>query len=57
MFCIHGAGHSAMSFACLAKEVKHFATVVSFDFKGHGASKKYKNTSDLSIASMIAETI
>jgi protein phosphatase methylesterase 1 len=42
-FCIHGAGHSAMSFALLAKEVKHFGTLLAFDFKGHGASKNLQN--------------
>lgn len=33
-FCLHGAGHSAMSFANLASEIKQFATLVSFDFRG-----------------------
>jgi protein phosphatase methylesterase 1 len=32
--CLHGAGHSAMSFANLAAEIKQFATLVSFDFRG-----------------------
>ena len=35
-FCLHGAGDSAQSFACLAGEVKKFATLISFDFRGHG---------------------
>jgi protein phosphatase methylesterase 1 len=38
-FCIHGAGHSALSFANLAKEVKQFGTLIAYDFKGHGYSK------------------
>lgn len=38
-FCIHGAGHSALSFALLAKEVKKFGMLVAFDLKGHGMSK------------------
>lgn len=42
-FCIHGAGHSALSFATLAKEVKNFGTLVAFDLKGHGFSKKNNN--------------
>jgi protein phosphatase methylesterase 1 len=56
-FCIHGAGHSAMSFALLAKEVKNFATLLAFDFKGHGASKNMQNLEDMSIETLINETI
>ena len=48
-FCIHGAGHSALSFATLAKEVKNFGTLVAFDFKGHGYSKRTDNLTDFSI--------
>lgn len=36
--CLHGAGDSACSFACLAGEIKKFATLISFDFRGHGYS-------------------
>ena len=36
---LHGAGFSATSFACLASHVKRFATLVSFDFRGHGLNK------------------
>lgn len=36
LFCIHGAGHSALSFGPLAKACKDFARVVSFDIRGHG---------------------
>ena len=38
-FCLHGAGHSALSFAALAKIMKsppYSFTIVSFDFRGHG---------------------
>ena len=38
-FCVHGAGESALSFAALAREVKHFATLVAFDLPAHGYSK------------------
>jgi len=37
--CLHGAGHSALSFAALAKIMKdepYNSTVVAFDFRGHG---------------------
>jgi hypothetical protein len=46
-----------MSFALLAKEVKSFGTLLAFDFKGHGASKNNQNTSDMSIETLINETI
>lgn len=36
-FCLHGAGHSAMSFATLALELKKRGnTCISFDWRGHG---------------------
>ena len=38
-FCLHGAGHSALSFAALAQILKgpeFNSTCVSFDFRGHG---------------------
>lgn len=34
--CMHGAGHSALSFAALAKAMKSRSIVISFDFRGHG---------------------
>jgi hypothetical protein len=34
--CLHGAGHSAMSFALVAAELKATNTVVAFDWRGHG---------------------
>ncbi len=55
-FCIHGAGHSALSFATLAREVKHFGTILAFDFKGHGFSKKHNNE-DFSIETLNSEAI
>jgi len=36
--CLHGAGHSALSFAALAKQLKSNSTCISFDFRGHGAN-------------------
>jgi protein phosphatase methylesterase 1 len=33
---LHGAGHSAFSFAALAKLLKTEDTCASFDFRGHG---------------------
>jgi len=55
--CLHGAGHSAQSFACFASEIKKFATVVAFDFRGHGQSKVEKNANDFSADTLIADSI
>lgn len=56
-FCIHGAGLSALSFATLAKEVKHFGTIIAADLKGHGHSKKENQNDDFSIETLCTETI
>ncbi len=56
-FCIHGAGHSALSFATLAKEVKNFGTLVAYDLKGHGFSKKEVGEGDFSIDTLNSEAI
>lgn len=58
-FCIHGAGHSALSFATLAKEVKKYGTIVAFDFKGHGESKvkKEKMMDEFSIDIIVKDTL
>lgn len=56
-FCIHGAGHSAQSFALMAKELKKFGTLIAFDLKGHGHSKNTKNLEDMSIETLVDETI
>ena len=56
--CLHGAGFSALSFACLAEEIKKFATCVAFDFKGHGFNKApYKDGDDLSSEVLVKESI
>lgn len=34
--CLHGAGHSAQSFAAFAKQMKSDNMVYAFDFRGHG---------------------
>lgn len=34
--CLHGAGHSAMSFGMVALTLKATSTVVAFDWRGHG---------------------
>ena len=34
--CLHGAGHTAQSFAVMASKLKKTSTCISFDFRGHG---------------------
>ena len=35
--CLHGAGHSALSFACVAEEGKGYPyRIVAYDCRGHG---------------------
>lgn len=40
LFCLHGAGLSALSFAALARETKDDLSLAAFDFRGHGASQQ-----------------
>jgi protein phosphatase methylesterase 1 len=55
--CMHGAGHSALSFAALAKELKTAEyTVVAFDFRGHG-DHYCENETDMSEATLINDAI
>lgn len=53
-FCIHGAGHSALSFATLAREVRQFGSLFAYDLKAHGFSKKEAGTCDYSIETLNA---
>jgi protein phosphatase methylesterase 1 len=54
--CLHGAGHSAMSFAALAEKLKQDSTIFAFDFRGHG-SHFCENENDLSEDTLISDTI
>jgi pimeloyl-ACP methyl ester carboxylesterase len=38
IFCMHGGGLTAMSFAPMARCLKQDFTVVSFDWRGHGSN-------------------
>jgi len=49
---LHGAGHSALSFAALAKAMKEQSTIVAFDFRGHGGHY-CENETDLSEDTLI----
>ncbi|CAD8165595.1 unnamed protein product [Paramecium octaurelia] len=55
--CLHGAGHSAMSFANLANEVKQYATLISFDFRGHGQSKIELENPNLSVQQLLDDVV
>lgn len=54
-FCIHGAGHSALSFALTAKEVKEFGMLVAYDIKGHGLSHYNSAQEDFSEETLLKE--
>lgn len=54
--CLHGAGHSALSFAALAKQMKTQSTIVTFDFRGHG-EHFCDNETDLSVDTLVGEAI
>jgi protein phosphatase methylesterase 1 len=54
--CLHGAGHSAMSFAALAERMKKDNTFYAFDFRGHG-THICENETDLRQETLIADTI
>lgn len=56
-FCIHGAGLSALSFATLGREIKQFGTLLAYDLKGHGFSKKLNNGDDYCIETLCSEAI
>ena len=55
--CFHGAGMCALSFALVAKEVKKFARLAAFDFRGHGFSKHEAGEKDLSIDTLVNDGI
>jgi protein phosphatase methylesterase 1 len=54
--CLHGAGHSALTFAALAKYLKSSSIVLAFDFRGHGDHHR-DNETDLSEETLINDTI
>lgn len=56
-FCLHGAGMCALSFACAAGEIKTFARTLAFDFRGHGDNKNPAGEADLSIETLIEDSI
>lgn len=55
-FCLHGAGHSAQSFAAFAEKMKMDNIVYAFDFRGHGEHYT-DNEVDLSEETLVNETL
>lgn len=53
---MHGAGHSALSFAALAKQLKSEFTVVAFDFRGHG-DNYCEDETNLDVNVLVNDTI
>ena len=54
---MHGAGMCAQSFALLAKEIKQFARLAAFDFRGHGYSEHPEGEKDLSITTLVNDAL
>ena len=54
--CLHGAGHSALSFAALAEKLKTDCIIYAFDFRGHG-QHYCENETDLSQETLIQDTL
>ena len=55
LICLHGAGHSGLSFAPLALVNKNYR-IISFDFRGHGFNTQTPSN-DLSEKTLINDTI
>lgn len=53
---MHGAGHSAMSFAAMTKYLKEHSIVTAFDFRGHGSYFRDDET-DLKDETLIRDSI
>lgn len=54
LFCLHGAGHSALSFSLLSELSKNFR-LISYDFRGHGNNIS-EPVDDLQMSTLIADT-
>jgi len=47
----------SLSFACAAKEIKKFARTLAFDFRGHGDNSNPEGDSDLSVDTLVHDTL
>ena len=54
LFCLHGAGHSALSFSLLSELSKNFR-LISYDFRGH-ANNTSEPKDDLPMSTLILDT-
>ena len=54
LFCLHGAGHSALSFSLLSELSKNYR-LISYDFRGH-ANNTSEPKDELSMSSLILDT-
>lgn len=54
IFCLHGAGHSALSFSLLSKLSQDFR-IVSYDFRGHG-NNTTQPANELSMSTLVSDT-
>ena len=54
LFCLHGAGHSALSF-CLLSELSKNYRIISYDFRGH-ANNTSEPKDDLSMSTLVSDT-
>lgn len=54
LFCLHGAGHSALSFSLVASLSNNYR-VISYDFRAHGFNISQPEE-DLSMATLVSDT-
>lgn len=55
---LHGAGHSGLSFALVAKELKtHGCRVAAPDFRAHGVNRVLEDEYNLEIEQMLTDTV
>ena len=54
LFCLHGAGHSALSFSLLSELSKNYR-VISYDFRGH-ANNTSEPVDNLSMSTLVSDT-
>ena len=54
LFCLHGAGHSALSFSLLSELSKNYR-LISYDFRGH-ANNTSEPKDDLSMSTLVSDT-
>jgi len=54
---IHGAGHSSLSWALVASELKDKCQIVAFDCRGHGGTQVVENEDDFSIDTLVNDAV